>query len=60
VHYDSFVTTYTNNAHIPFELQQCFNNRSTPKHVGVDILKHYCNSNEACAFVGLHSLYILS
>jgi len=25
-----------------------------PKHVGVDVLKHYCNSNEMCAFVGLH------
>jgi hypothetical protein len=24
------------------------------KHVGVCILKHYCNSNEVCAFVGLH------
>ena len=25
-----------------------------PKCVGVDILKHDCNSNEVCAFVGLH------
>jgi len=24
------------------------------KHVGVDVLKHYCNSNEVRAFVGLH------
>ena len=24
------------------------------KHIGVDVLKHYCNSNELCAFVGLH------
>jgi hypothetical protein len=23
------------------------------KHVEVDVLKHYCNSNEVCAFVGL-------
>jgi hypothetical protein len=23
-----------------------------PKHLGVCILKHYCNSNEACTFVG--------
>jgi len=27
---------------------------STPKHVKVDVLKHYCNSNEVCALVGLH------
>ena len=25
-----------------------------PKHVGVDLLKHYCNSNEVCAFVAGH------
>ena len=24
-----------------------------PKHVAVDVLQHYCNSNELCAFVGL-------
>jgi hypothetical protein len=23
------------------------------KHVGVDVLKHYCDSDELCAFVGL-------
>jgi hypothetical protein len=26
--------------------------RSGPKHLGVCILKHYCNSNKVCAFVG--------
>ena len=25
-----------------------------PKHVGVDVLKHYCNCTEVWAFVGLH------
>jgi hypothetical protein len=25
-----------------------------PKQVGVDVLNHYCDSNEACVFVGLH------
>ena len=25
-----------------------------PKHVTVDVLKHYCDSDELCAFVGLH------
>ena len=23
-----------------------------PKHVGVDLLKYYCNSKNMCAFVG--------
>jgi len=26
----------------------------SPKHVGIDVLKHYCDFNEVCAFVGLH------
>jgi len=26
---------------------------SGPKHVGVDVLKHFCNSNEVYAFVDL-------
>jgi len=25
------------------------------KHVGVCVLKHHCESNKLCAFVGLHS-----
>jgi hypothetical protein len=25
-----------------------------PKHAGVDILKHCCNSDKSCAYVGLH------
>ena len=28
--------------------------QSGPKHVGVDILKYYWNSNAVCGFVGLH------
>jgi hypothetical protein len=24
------------------------------KHVAVDVLKHYCDSNDVCAFVGWH------
>ena len=31
------------------------------KQIGVDVLQHYCNSNEFCAFVGLHvtAFYLL-
>jgi len=25
-----------------------------PKQLGVDVLNHYCDSNEGCVFVGLH------
>jgi len=25
-----------------------------PKQVGVDVLNHYCDSNERCVFIGLH------
>lgn len=30
------------------------------KHVGVDVLKHYCDSNKLCLFIDLHCNNILT